>query len=276
MNGIYLQRMIESLPPGCLPPNWRGFDLERFSPGKTLWDYQQDALEYALKALWRYYRTPGLSSAERKEDYYAWYRDFGLEADLDLPLERSSVAKRQAARLLEAYYQAEDERLPYRQFINRMAFWMATGSGKTLVIVRMVELLHELMRRGEIPEHEILILAHRDDLLEQLAEHVAEFNRAGGLYLRLHELRDYSEVRRAQPGLFAGRERVVFYYRSDNLSDEQKEKIIDFRSYDNAGGWYILLDEAHKGDKEDSKRQHIYSILSRNGFLHVGPNRKLA
>lgn len=59
----------------------------------------------------------------------------------------------------------------------------------------------------------------------------------------------------------------VFYYRSDLFSDEQKDKIIDFRNYDNNGKWYILLDEAHKGDREDSKRQMIYSILSRNGFL---------
>ncbi len=59
----------------------------------------------------------------------------------------------------------------------------------------------------------------------------------------------------------------MFYYRSDNLSDEQKEKIIDFRNYDNNGQWYILLDEAHKGDREDSKRQQIYSILSRHGFI---------
>jgi len=27
------------------------------------------------------------------------------------------------------------------------------------------------------------------------------------------------------------------------------------------------LDEAHKGDREDSKRQQIYSIMSRAGFL---------
>jgi len=27
----------------------------------------------------------------------------------------------------------------------------------------------------------------------------------------------------------------VFYYRSDNLSDEQKERIIDFRNYDDNG-----------------------------------------
>jgi len=30
---------------------------------------------------------------------------------------------------------------------------------------------------------------------------------------------------------------------------------------------YVLLDEAHKGEKEDSIRQTIYSIFSRNGFL---------
>ena len=42
---------------------------------------------------------------------------------------------------------------------------------------------------------------------------------------------------------------------------------MNFRNYDNNGKWYILLDEAHKGDREDSKRQILYSILSRNGFL---------
>ncbi len=148
-----------------------------------------------------------------------------------------------------------------------MSFWMATASGKTLVIVKMLELLRQLMQRSEIPAHDVLVLAHRDDLLEQLRRHVDEFNAAGGLYIRLRELREYAETRRAMPSLFHGQEMTVFYYRSDNLSDEQKEKIIDFRSYDNDGGWYILLDEAHKGDKEDSKRQYIYSILSRNGFL---------
>ncbi|MEA3340575.1 MAG: restriction endonuclease subunit R, partial [Chloroflexota bacterium] len=39
------------------------------------------------------------------------------------------------------------------------------------------------------------------------------------------------------------------------------------RSYENDGRWYVLLDEAHKGDRDESKRQHIYSILSRRGFL---------
>ncbi len=44
---------------------------------------------------------------------------------------------------------------------------------------------------------------------------------------------------------FAKNEITVFYYRSDLISDEHKEKIVDFRNYDNSGKWYILLDEAH-------------------------------
>jgi type III restriction enzyme len=272
MSGIFLQRMLENLPDGFLPANWTDFDLAAFSPGKRLFEYQQDALRNALLALWKYYGDPGLNEPERKQAFYAWYRDFGLEGDLDLPLDASSAARRRLTALLETYYESEADaqgrkRLPFVQFINRMSFWMATASGKTLVIVKLLELLRLLMQRREIPAHDVLVLAHRDDLLEQLRRHVDEFNSAGGLFIRLRELREYAEARRIQPSLFQGQEMTVFYYRSDNLSDEQKEKIIDFRSYDNYGRWYILLDEAHKGDKEDSKRQSIYSILSRSGFL---------
>ncbi|MCM8832274.1 MAG: restriction endonuclease subunit R, partial [Candidatus Omnitrophica bacterium] len=77
------------------------------------------------------------------------------------------------------------------------------------------------------------------------------------------DLKEYSEEKR-QGNLYG---KVVFYYRADLINDEQKEKIVDFKNYDNEGKWYIILDEAHKGDREESKRKHIYSILSRNGFL---------
>ena len=267
MAGIFLQKMLEDLPVGSLPTSWSDFDLEEFSHGKALWDYQQEALQKALLTLWKYYNHPGLSEEERKQEFFQWYLDAGLEENLDIPIDRSNSAKRKLAALLEEYYLSEDDKLPYWQFINRMGFWMATGSGKTLVIVKIIEILSKLMSREEIPNKEILMLTHRDDLLEQLKLHVGEFNTIGDLTINLHELRDYNDIRYFKPRLSARNERDVFYYRSDNLSDERKEKIIDFRSYDNNGNWYILLDEAHKGDKEDSKRQHIYSILARNGFL---------
>lgn len=268
MSRIYLERMVENLPEDCLPANWSDFDLAEFSLGKRLWDYQQTALRNALLALWKYYNEPAQSESERKQAFMKWYRDFGLDASLDLALDRSSAAKRKLTSLPLAYY-SEDENghLPYEQFINRMSFWMATGSGKTLVLVKLIEILRVLMQRGEIPTHDILVLTYRDDLIEQLRGLVDDFNANGGLYIRLRELREYTEVKREYPSLFSGQEINVYYYRSDNLSDEQKEKIINFRNYENNGEWYLLLDEAHKGDKEESKPQYIFSILSRNGFM---------
>lgn len=267
MTRIFLQNMVENLPADILPSSWSDLDLHQFSREKQLYEYQQIALRNALRALWKYYQSPNIPS-NLKLSFMNWYAEFGLEEDLSLPLDRSSFAKRTLSALLESYYSVnEEDRLDYTQFINRMSFWMATGSGKTLVIVKLIEFLHILIQRGEIPAREILVLAHRDDLLEQLRQHINEYNLNGGLYIRLVELRDYADVKINAPTLLPDEEATVFYYRSDNLSDERKEKIIDFRSYDNDGQWYVLLDEAHKGDKEDSKRQHIYSILSRNGFL---------
>jgi len=149
-----------------------------------------------------------------------------------------------------------------------MSFWMATGSGKTLLIVKLIDLLGQLMQRKEISKNDILFLAHRDDLLEQFKNHVNEFNSFNfETKINLKNLRDYESVKRENALPFARNEITVFYYRSDLISDEHKEKIVNFRNYDNNGKWYILLDEAHKGDREDSKRQVLYSILSRNGFL---------
>ena len=52
---IFLQDMIENLRFEDLPPTWNTFDLESFSKDKRLWDYQQNALKNAIKALWKYF-----------------------------------------------------------------------------------------------------------------------------------------------------------------------------------------------------------------------------
>ena len=256
-----LQTLLQDIDFESLLPAWTTFDLARFSKTKNLWDYQQEALQNALKALWKYYAD--VEPDSRKNTFYTWY------ADNQIALEGISLGKkRDNTSLLTPYYPISDSRISYEHFINRMSFWMATGSGKTLVIVKLIEMLWGLMGRNEISANDILVLTHREDLLKQLRDHVNEYNASGGnLFIRLKELKEYSEVKRGFPSLLGHQEITVFTYRSDNMSDEQKERIIDFRNYDNNGHWYVLLDEAHKGDKEDSKRQHIYSILSRNGFL---------
>jgi superfamily II DNA or RNA helicase len=260
--------MIDDIRFEDLPANWSCFDLEGFSRTKRLWDYQQRAATNAVKVLWKYFQDlhdykkneKAEVSGARKSKLFRWYEDNGLEESIDIKVDKR---KRSTYSILSPYYQQVNGKIPYQHFINRMCFWMATGSGKTLVIIKLIQIMKNLIDRGEIPDYDFLVLTHRDDLIEQLKKHFDEFNYASGTKILLRELKEYPEVKR-QPPLMGI---TVFYYRSDNLSDEQKERIIDFKNYDDNGKWYVFLDEAHKGDKEESKRQHIYSILSRNGFL---------
>jgi type III restriction enzyme len=272
MSRVYLQEMVDDIRFDGLPVNWNAFDIGSFSRSKALWDYQRKAVENAIKALWKYYEDfedyqtneTAEANRKRKQKFLRWYQDNGLDEKLDIPL----ASNQRFANLFSEYYTVMDGKISYDQFINRACFWMATGSGKTLVLVKLIEVLSRLIQRAEIPPHDILILSCRDDLLEQLKKHIHEFNAVrSDLFIHLRELREYADAKRYNSFLFKDREVTVFYYRSDNLSDEQKERIIDFRNYDDGGKWYVLLDEAHKGDREESKRQHIYSILSRNGFL---------
>ncbi|MBI4025941.1 MAG: DEAD/DEAH box helicase family protein [Verrucomicrobia bacterium] len=280
-------KSLEHLPAKVnyetLPANWNTFDLARFSPAMRLWDYQQQSLKLALGVLFKYYEefddfSPDQDAGAdkvRKEKLAEWYQE-GMtlssreRASLNLSLHKAKLALRS---LLADYFplDEEDPTLDFADLCNRMGFWMATGSGKTLVLVKLLEILHLLMRRTEIPSCDVLMLTHREDLIEQFQRTVADYNHApdSPVHIELRELREYPEAKRETPGGLLGRDTTlrVYYYRSDNLSDEHMERIVNFRNYDNGGRWYVLLDEAHKGGAEDSKRKHIYSILTRAGFL---------
>ena len=261
----YLQSIIDDISFDNLPMKWQSFDLGRFSSDKTLFYFQEESLQNAIKALYLYYKEKeGL-----KESFYLHYQNNGLSENLDYDIKKKQDGR--TVKYLLEYdkdYPPADNKISFAYFINRMSFWMATGSGKTLIIIKLIDLLGRLIQREEIPQNDILFLAHRDDLLEQFKNHVEEFNSFNfETKINLKSLKDYDIVKRDNILPFAKNEITVFYYRSDLISDERKESIVNFKNYDNDGKWYILLDEAHKGNREDSKRQILYSILSRNGFL---------
>jgi len=273
---LILKDILDEISFESLPANWQSFDLERFSREKQLWDFQKEALKQAIKVLWRYYdekidyqeKEKIEISQERKKYLFSFYKanphypEKG--PDYDLTKKEESKSKK----LLEEFYPVENNKISFENFVNRMGFWMATGSGKTLVIVKLIEILKYLMERKEIPQNDILFLSCRDDLLDTFKDYVKEFNFSQNeIYIKLRSLKEWDETKRENLSIFKDKEINVFYYRSDNVWTEQKEKKIDFRNYENFGKWYVLLDEAHKGDKEDSIRQTIYSIFSRNGFL---------
>lgn len=161
----------------------------------------------------------------------------------------------------KAYEFLKTTRIP-----NRVSFWMATGSGKTLVIVKLIELLKNMMDSREIPKKDILFLTAREDLVEQFLKHVEEYNEANRIKIIAYSLKDYEKIK-SSPVLEFPNRQIIYYYRSDLISDENKDKIVDYKTYDNGGNWYIILDEAHKGDKQESKRQQAFSYMTRNGIL---------
>ena len=106
MARAFLQDMVDDLPFDALPVNWTSFDLVTFSTKKRLWDYQQKAVQSAMKVLSKYYddlmhyqageRLEG--NQERKRRFSDWYRDNGQDRDSDIGLGR---ANRNIRHLLE-------------------------------------------------------------------------------------------------------------------------------------------------------------------------------
>ncbi len=261
---LYLQNIVDQMDFNTLPFEWTLLDFRTFSKHKTLFDYQELALKRAVKALWKYY----VDCKGSKEVFYNFLKNNGLDDTnnlLDLKLEKNKLI-----RIYEDFAEdfiIDNDKIRFSSLVNRMSFWMATGSGKTLIIVKLIEILANLIKFGSIPNNNILFLTYRQDLIEQFQKHVNEFNNFSyDLLIEPVNLKDYETIKK-ENSIEVRQSIKVFYYRSDLISDTQKDKIIDFRTYDNNGKWYIILDEAHKGDKEDSKRQHYYNLMSRNGFL---------
>ena len=268
-----LEAIIQSLNYGDLPETWRVPEIERFSVQKTLYDYQMDALQKAARAFYLYYskekrdwasNKPSANNKKRKEDFAELYAN--LPGDLrkyEKRTDERNDRQNPVFKILSQYVDPVGDTIKYHNFINRMCFWMATGSGKTLVMVKLIEYLHSLQQHREIPPHNILILAPSDHLIGQIRRTVDEFN-ANGLYIDFVPLRS---IHRGGRQIRLGNTVTVYYHRSDNISDIQKEAKTDYCTYENDGKWYIFLDEAHKGGKEDSKRQAFYKVMSREGFL---------
>ncbi|HCB37211.1 MAG TPA: hypothetical protein DEP66_03130 [Acidimicrobiaceae bacterium] len=277
MNHAGLQELVEATPYGNLPESWVLTDGIRFTSKKSLYDYQRSALENAARALYMYYAIPVEdefhSTTARNEDRrkQLFAARYGAQVVSDLSISRFDTLRAEetdsenvAYSIFKDFFVTRNDVVDFWNLANRMCFWMATGSGKTLIMVKMIEHLCHLIDQGNIPNHKVLLLAPSDLLLRQIRKAIEEFNQDGDLTLRFLPLRDDPRIGNSRP---PGRTLDVLYHRSDLISDTQKTALTNYRQYDNGGRWYLILDEAHKGGKEESKRQAYYAVLSRNGFL---------
>ncbi|GAA6850619.1 DEAD/DEAH box helicase family protein [Helicobacter pylori] len=234
-------------------------DFKSFDDNKELLDYQQQALINAFRMLVAYFRDFKGS----KKAFYAFYQKHYSFANCDF-------AKKKLNDLLKNSFKVENGCVKFENFINRLAFYMATGSGKTIVIIKLVELLSVAMGMGLIPKKNLMFFSANEHLIKQFEKEIEKYNR-GKDYSKQINFKNLKSVTHkdfyhAPKGFF---EKIaLFYYRADLMNDEEsKENLLNYKDYWDNGENYVILDEAHKGNKSESKRQAIFSLLSLKGFL---------
>ncbi|OPG45989.1 DEAD/DEAH box helicase family protein [Helicobacter pylori] len=235
-------------------------DFKSFDSDKDLLDYQQQALINAFRMLVAYFRD----FKENKKEFYAFYQEHYSFANCDF-------AKKKLNPLLKSHFKVKNQRVSFENFINRLAFYMATGSGKTIVIIKLVELLSVAIRMGLIPKKNIMFFSANENLIKQFEKEIEKYNRNKD-YSKQIDFKDLKSVtnkdfHHAPKNSFIEKI-VLFYYRADLMNDEEsKENLLNYKDYWDNGENYVILDEAHKGNKTESKRQAIFSLLSLKGFL---------
>ncbi|GAA7013752.1 DEAD/DEAH box helicase family protein [Helicobacter pylori] len=235
-------------------------DFKSFDDNKELLDYQQQALINAFRMLVAYFRDFKGS----KKAFYAFYQEHYSFANCDF-------TKKKLNDLLKNSFKVENGCVKFENFINRLAFYMATGSGKTIVIIKLVELLSVAIRMGLIPKKNIMFFSANENLIKQFEKEIEKYNRGKDFSKQI----DFKNLKSITHKDFyhAPKDSVInqialFYYRADLMNDEEsKENLLNYKDYWDNGENYVILDEAHKGNKSESKRQAIFSLLSLKGFL---------
>ncbi len=237
-------------------------DFKSFDNNKELLDYQQQALINAFRMLVAYFRD----FKENKKDFYAFYQKHYSFAHCDF-------TKKKLNDLLRNSFKVENGCVKFENFINRLAFYMATGSGKTIVIIKLVELLSVAMEMSLIPKKNIMFFSANEHLIKQFEKEIEKYN-WGKDYSKQIIFKNLKSVKNedfyhASNNCFKGMKKIaLFYYRADLMSDEEsKENLLNYKDCWDNGENYVILDEAHKGSKAESKRQAIFSLLSLRGFL---------
>ncbi|GAA8415069.1 DEAD/DEAH box helicase family protein [Helicobacter pylori] len=233
-------------------------DFKSFDSNKELLDYQQQALINAFRMLVAYFKDFKGS----KKEFYAFYQKHYSFANCDF-------TKKKLHPLLKNYFKAENHCVSFENFINRLAFYMATGSGKTIVIIKLVELLSVAIRMGLIPKKNIMFFSANENLIKQFEKEIEKYNRNKDYFKQI----GFKNLKSVKNEDFYHAPKIVekialFYYRADLMNDEEsKENLLNYKDYWDNGENYVILDEAHKGNKSESKRQAIFSLLSLRGFL---------
>ena len=211
----------------------------RLLPAELLLEYDQNIVKHTQRLserrithgegpiVWKYFQYLTLLFCEIYLDRY--FRDpEGLLLELNRQVVVCNQDRPETDRIASF-----DEAAEVWPQLNKLAFWMATGSGKTLLMhANILQYQHALTRRGRRRElNRILLLTPNEGLSEQ---HLREFEAAG-----IGAERFDKDSR----GLFSGQ--AVEVLEVTRLREEMGDRTVAIDAFD--GNNLVLVDEGHRG-----------------------------
>lgn len=214
----------------------------------VLRQYDENIVSHTLKInekrdkdiKWKYFQYLSLLFTEIYLDLYFNHRE-KLLIDLNAFIDKFNENKSKAELL--GYYD--------KDILRKLAFWNATGSGKTLLMhVNILQYLHYFYKNNRREDLEQIILLTPSENLSK--QHLREFE-ASGLQAALFD--------KNMQGLFRGNEISIIDIHK--LKDEMGEKTVAIDSFE--GNNLVLVDEGHRGSSGDEWRNKR-ERLSEDGF----------
>ena len=235
------------------------FNLKQL-PTELLLEYDQNIVKHTQRlnerriargeepVVWKYFQYLTLLFSEIYLDRY--FRDpEALLKELNAQVTAYNADKAEADQI--AAFNEATEAWPQ---LNKLAFWMATGSGKTLLMhANILQYCHALAQHGRQRElNRILLLTPNEGLSQQ---HLREFEMAG----------INAELFNKDGGrLFSGQ--AVEILEVTRLRDEMGDKTIAIDAFE--GNNLVLVDEGHRGASggETGAWMRFRNALCEKGF----------
>ena len=235
------------------------FNVTRL-PAELLLEYDENIVRHTQRLnerritrgeepiVWKYFQYLTLLFSEIYLDRY--FRDpKALLKELNGQVAACNADKPEADQIT-----AFDEAAEAWPQLNKLAFWMATGSGKTLLMhANILQYRHALTRHGRRRElNRILLLTPNEGLSQQ---HLREFEAAGI---------DAELFRKDGRGLFSGQ--AVEIIEVTRLRGKMGDRTIAIDAFE--GNNLVLVDEGHRGSSggEEGAWMRARNALCEKGF----------
>ena len=200
---------------------------------------------------WKYFQYLALLFTEIYLN--RWFRDpLALLAALNAHVATFNEGKAEADRV-SSFNEATAE-IEASTLLNKLAFWMATGSGKTLLMhAHILQYRRLLTRHGRDRDFNRIILLTPNEGLSR--QHLREFEMAGI---------DAEMFDKQGRGLFAGQ--AVEILEVTKLRDEMGDKTVAVDAFE--GNNLVLIDEGHRGAAtgQNGAWMRFRNMLCEKGF----------